>query len=88
MISPCPLTLLLPLPLPLRVKKDRVQTLRKEIEELKAMQAHVEDQATAVVYEHGECSTRLRTLERKHQEAVALDKQAMAQHLSVEVSVP
>ncbi|CAE7650502.1 unnamed protein product, partial [Symbiodinium microadriaticum] len=68
----------------LRVKKDRVQTLRNEIDELKAMQAHVEDQSTAVVYDHNELGAKLNHLERKHHEAVALDKLAAAQHLSVE----
>lgn len=69
-----------------RIKKGRVETLRNEVEEIKAMHAHVEDQTTAVIYDYNEASAKLGNLERKHREAVVLDKTALAQHLAVEVS--
>jgi hypothetical protein len=67
------------------MKKGRVQALRNEIDEIKAMHAHVEDQTTAVIYEHNELSAKLDKATTKQREAVAFGKEALALHLNVEV---
>mmetsp|Transcript_22502 Transcript_22502/g.32860 ORF Transcript_22502/g.32860 Transcript_22502/m.32860 type:complete len:1106 (-) Transcript_22502:82-3399(-) len=71
----------------LKVKKGRVKTLRNEVDEVRAMQAHVEDQCAAVVHDHTELTKKLAALEKKRAEAVFLDKTALVQKLNIEISI-
>lgn len=62
-----------------------MQALRNEIDEIKAMRAHVEDQTTTVIYDHNELSAKLEKASAKQREAVALGKDALVLHINVEV---
>ena len=70
-----------------KVKLERIATLSEEATELKAMQTHIEEKISALVEQHRALVDKRKLSEGRRKEALALDREAAAQHFAVEISV-
>ena len=70
-----------------KVKKERIMQLSEEVEQLKAIQAHIEDQTSAKVMEYHDLSAQISGLEKKRNLAIREARDVGAQHLAVEIAM-
>lgn len=70
-----------------KVKKERVMQLSEEVEQLKAIQAHIEDQISSKVMEYHELSDGIRRLETKRNLALKEARDVGAQHVAIEIAM-
>ena len=70
-----------------KVKKERVMQLSEEVEQLKAIQAHIEDQISAKVMEYHELSDGIKRLETKRNLALKEARDVGAQHVAIEIAM-
>lgn len=64
---------------------EKLHQLKEELEEMRAMRAHLEEQVMFNVNEHKKQSEKVKRLELKRQDAISLRRDAYAQHTAVEV---
>ena len=72
---------------PRKVKMERISTLTTEADELKAMETHMEDQISSLVQAHHDSAAKRKIAENRRREAQSMDREAAAQHLTVEISM-
>ena len=70
-----------------KVKLERIALLTEEANELRAMQTHIEEKINALVEQHRAMVDKRKVSEGRRKEALALDREAAAQHFAVEISV-
>ena len=70
-----------------KVKMERIAALTEEANELKAMQVHLEEQINVLVEKHRTTAEKRKVAETRRKEAVAVDRDAAAQHFVVEISI-
>jgi len=71
----------------LRAKRERIVQLSEEVENLKAIIAHIEDQTSAKVIQYHDLNAEIKRLTRRRNEALSQARDIAAQHLAVEISM-
>ena len=71
----------------IKVKKERIAVLNEEVEHLKAVRAHIEDQISAKVIEYHEVRDKVTNLERKRRQAISGAHDAAERACSIEISI-
>lgn len=72
---------------PLKVKGERIAVLTEEIGELRAMEAHLEDQVQTHVRDYQQIVEKKKVAEHRRNEALLMRKEVAAQHIAVEISI-
>ena len=72
---------------PRKRKAERIAVLTEEVGELKAMEAHLEDQIKVLVENYKQLSVKKQKNERKRVDAIEAHREVAAQHIAVEVSI-
>lgn len=70
-----------------KVKMERIAVLISEVNELKAMEAHIEDQVEILVEKYQKLSEKRKLSEIRRKDALAIERDVAAQHIAVEISV-
>lgn len=72
---------------PKKVKTERINVLSNEIDELKAMEAHIEDQISAHVQNYHKIQSKRSNADQRRVDAMTAHKEIAAQHIAVEISI-
>ena len=72
---------------PKKVKTERINVLSTEIDELKAMEAHIEDQISAHVHNYHSIQSKRSNADQRRIDALTARKDIAAQHIAVEISI-
>ena len=71
----------------LRVKRERIMQLMEEVEQLKAILSHIEEQTGAKVMQYHDLTAQVQRAEKRRVQALREARETAAQHLAVEIAM-